>query len=145
MNRGVEFVFIEGQRFHVSRTSDPVVRGFPAGRRSGGALGETPNGLSATRYCQRPTDNVNTLLANRTSRVQKRSQLIIRAHNKPPPIIAATVRLHCGRSSPPLNISDNVANTLDGLLGSIPLWAHLHQLAPSDSLLLVLLCPQPES
>jgi len=30
---------------------------------------------------------------------------------------------------------------LDGLLGSMPLWAHLHELALSDSLLLVLLLP----
>jgi len=31
---------------------------------------------------------------------------------------------------------------LDGLLGSMPLWAHLREVALSDSLLLVLLCPR---
>ena len=30
MNRGVEFVFIDGQRFHVFQTSDPVVRALLA-------------------------------------------------------------------------------------------------------------------
>ena len=49
------------------------------------------------------------------------------------------------RFFPPLNISDNVANMLDGLLGWMPLWAHLNELALSDSLLLVLLCPRLES
>jgi hypothetical protein len=34
---------------------------------------------------------------------------------------------------------------LEGLLGSKLLWAHLHELALSDSLLLVLLCPELES
>ena len=77
--------------------------------------------------------------------LQKSSQLFMHVHNETLSIIAATVRLHRGRSSPPLNISDNVANMLDGLLGSIPLWAHLHELALSDSLLLVLLCPRLES
>jgi hypothetical protein len=77
--------------------------------------------------------------------IQQRAELFVGVHNEPPPIIAATVRLHRGRSSPPPNISDNVANMLDGLLGSIPLWAHLHELALSDSLLLVLLCPRLES
>ena len=52
---------------------------------------------------------------------------------------------HRGRVFPPLNISDNVANMLDGLPGSIPLWAHLHELALSDSLLLVLLWLRLES
>ena len=75
----------------------------------------------------------------------KRGELFVGAYNEPPPIIAATVRLHPARSSPPLNISDNVANMLDGLLGSIPLWAHLLELALSHSLLLVLLCPRLES
>ena len=94
---------------------------------------------------QVPTPLKGGSAMDRPFELHNRSQLFFRVHNEPPPIIAATVRLHRGRSSPPLNISDNVANMLDGLLGSIPLWAHLHELALSDSLLLVLLCPRLES
>jgi hypothetical protein len=44
--------------------------------------GEVANGLSATRYCQRPADNVNTLLANCHFQLQKRSRRFIRSVRK---------------------------------------------------------------